>query len=73
MSEDGIMPDPDKVSGVHKLPVPRNVADIHSQFPRSHWVLSRAYSGVCREDSGVCLEVSAVTCVAEEERPVSLD
>ena len=28
VSEDGIMPDPDKVSAVNKLPVPRNVADI---------------------------------------------
>jgi hypothetical protein len=30
VSEDGIMPDPDKVSAVNKLPVPRNVADIRS-------------------------------------------
>ena len=30
VSEDGIMPDPDKVSAVNKLLVPRNVADIRS-------------------------------------------
>lgn len=30
VSEKGIMPDPDKVAAVNKLPVPRNVADIRS-------------------------------------------
>ena len=30
MSEEGIRPDPDKVSPLHQLPVRRNVADIRS-------------------------------------------
>jgi hypothetical protein len=30
VSENGILPDPDKVAAVNKLPVPRNVADVRS-------------------------------------------
>ena len=30
VSKDGIKADPDKVTAVHKLPVPRNVADVRS-------------------------------------------